>query len=406
MSDRPNQSIGSSSRTRSPLLISTMLRPKGTTGVHTHVQQLLTYAAHDPDLTATLITPFSWGRPLYLPIYGLRRAIDSVNGSASVLWYRHWHEAFLRQALRRQLANFGDCVVYAQDPPSARAALAARRDRDQQVVMAVHFRISQADEWANKGKISRDSKAFWNMRQMDREVIPQVDRIVYVSKWAKQALIEWLPEAADIPSAVIGNFVAPCRGTAGKEHFGDLVTVGHLEPVKNHRFLLRVLAEAKRAGRSLTLDIFGEGPLRGELQQQVRDLGLGEQVRFRGFRPDLRNFLPGYRVYVHSSYSESSSLAIMEAMDAGLPVIAANIGPMGELFEDAVEGRYWPLEDPDEASAILLDLVENEPSRLKMARAARERFERDFDSSVVGPRLRSFLLGSGPHDATPIVQSF
>lgn len=399
MSGRPSRSADPSSRTRSPLLISTMLRPEGVTGVHTHVQQLLAYAAHDPDLAATLITPFSWGRPLYLPVYGFRRAIDSVNASASVLWYRHWHEVFLRQALRRQLASLGDCVVYAQDPPSARAALAARRDRDQHVVMAVHFRISQADEWVDKGKISRDSKSFWNMRQMDREVIPQVDRIVYVSKWAKQALIEWLPEAADIPSAVIGNFVAPWRGTASKGHIGDLVTIGGLEPVKNHRFLLRVLAEAKRAGRLLTLDIFGEGPLRGELQQRVRDLGLGEQVRFRGFRPDLRDFLPGYRVYVHSSYSESSSLAIMEAMDAGLPVIAADIGPMIELFEDAVEGRYWPLEDPHEASAILLDLLEDEPRRHKMEQAARERFERDFDSSVVGPRLRSFLLGFGPHGA-------
>lgn len=395
MPDRPSQSIGLSSGTRSPVIISTMLRPEGATGVHTHVRQLLAYVEHDPDLTAALITPFSWGHPLYLPIYGFRRVIDPVNGPASVLWYRCWHELFLRQALRRQLANLGDCVVYAQDPPSARAALAARRDHNQQVVMAVHFRISQADEWADKGKISRNGSAFWNMRQMDRKVIPQVDRIVYVSQWAKQALTEWLPEATDIPSAVIGNFVTPWRRRAGNEQLGDLVTVGHLEPVKNHQFLLRVLADAKRAGRSLTLDIFGEGPLRGELQQQVRNLGLGQQVRFRGFRPDLRDFLPGYKVYVHSSYSESSSLAIMEAMDAGLPIVAANIGPMVELFEEGVEGRYWPLEDLGEASTIILDLVADEPNRLKMARAAKERFERDFDSSVVGPRLRSFLL-QGP----------
>jgi len=371
-----------------------MLRAEGATGVHTHFQQLLKYLAHDPGTTTILVTPFSWGRPLYLPIYGLRRALDLASGSVSVFWYRYWHEAFLRVALRHRLADLGDCVIYAQDPPAARAALAARRGPNQQVILAVHFRISQADEWANTGKIPRDSRIFRNIRRADREIIPEIDRLVYVSRWAQEALINWLPEAARIPSAVIGNFVAPWRGAAGDAHYGDLVTVGHLEPVKNHRFLLRVLAEAKQAGRTLTLDIFGEGPLRRELQQLTCDLGLAEQVRFRGFRRDLRNFLPGYRAYVHASYSESSSLAIMEAMDAGLPIVAGEIGPIPELFDDGVEGRFWPLDCAAQAAGVLLDLIEDEPNRLKAAQAARERFERDFDANVVGPRLRSFLLGT------------
>ena len=97
--------------------------------------------------------------------------------------------------------------------------------------------------------------------------------------------------------------------------------------MKNHRFLLQVLAEAKRAGRHLTLDVFGEGPCRKDLLRQTSSLGLEGQVRFRGFRPDVRDFLPRYRAYVHASYSESSSLAIMEAMAAGLPIMAATSGP-------------------------------------------------------------------------------
>ena len=55
-----------------------------------------------------------------------------------------------------------------------------------------------------------------------------------------------------------------------------------------------------------------------DLMRLARSLGLEEQVRFRGFRRDVRDFLPRYRAYVHASYSESSSLAIMEAMGAGL----------------------------------------------------------------------------------------
>jgi len=375
-----------------PLVISSMLRAHGVTGVQTHVRQLLGYLAGDPGADVELVTPFSWGRPLYLPVYAMRHAIDPVSGAAVVLWYRHGHEAFLRAALRRQLASRGDCVIYAQDPPAARAALAARRNRGQQVVLAVHFRTSQADEWADKGAIPRNGQVFRHIRQVERTVIPQVDRIVYVSQWAQEALTSWLPESAAVPSAVIGNFVAPRNAAPAAERHGDLVTVGNLEPVKNHRFLLHVLAAAKQAGHPLTLDIFGEGPQRGELQRLADDLGLAEQVRLRGFRRDVRDFLPGYRAYVHASYSESSSLAIMEAMDASLPVIAAGIGPLTELFDDGVEGRCWPLNDPVQAAAILIDLVGYEPGRLKAARAARERFCRDYDANVVAPRLTSFLL--------------
>jgi len=197
-----------------------------------------------------------------------------------------------------------------------------------------------------------------------------------------------------VPYAIIGNFVAPWPAVSEQEQHADLVTIGNLDLVKNHRFLLDVLAEAKRAGRSLSLDIFGEGPCRNDLVRQVSSLGLEQQVRLRGFRHDVRDFLPGYRAYVHASYSESSSLAIMEAMAAGLPVVAANTGPISELCDEGVEGRFWPLDDPAEAAAVLTDLLDSEPARLKAARAARERFRRDFDADVVGPELRSFLMGT------------
>ena len=131
--------------------------------------------------------------------------------------------------------------------------------------MAVHFRISQADEWADKEQIRRDGSVFRAIRQLEREVIPQVDGLVYVSRWARDALLSWFPAAAAVPYAVIGNFVAPLRRGPEQEPLGDLVTIGHLEPVKNHRFMLEVLAGAKQAGRSLTLDVFGEGPLHKDL---------------------------------------------------------------------------------------------------------------------------------------------
>jgi glycosyltransferase involved in cell wall biosynthesis len=385
-----------------PLIVPTILREEGVTGVHTHIRQVRRYLDEN-NLASTLVTPYSWGRSLAYPVFGLRPLVlERCSGPASVLWYRYWHELFLRNALRRCLAGLGDCVVYAQDPLAARAALCARRGPHQRVILAVHFQTSQADEWAYKDEISRDGLLFRAIRRYEREVILHLDGLMYVSRSARDGILSWLPEAAAIPSAIISNFVAPLRVQPGQEPLGDLVTTGSLLRAKNHRFLLDVLAEAKRAGRSLSLDVFGEGPLRKDLLRQARSLGLEEQIRFRGFRTDVREFLPRYRVYVHASYLDSQSLAIIEAMAAGLPIVAGAVGGISELCDDGVEARFWTLDDPARAAATLIGLLDCEPARLKAARAASERFHRDFDADVVAPQLRSFLMGMTPSAAAAL----
>jgi glycosyltransferase involved in cell wall biosynthesis len=122
-------------------------------------------------------------------------------------------------------------------------------------------------------------------------------------------------------------------------------------------------------------------------------LGLTGQVRFRGYRSDVRDFLPGYRAYVHASYSESSSLAIIESMAAGLPIVAASIGPIAELCDDGVEARFWPLDDATQAAKVLLTFLNDEQELSRASDAALARFSREFDATVIAPRLRMFLFG-------------
>jgi glycosyltransferase involved in cell wall biosynthesis len=378
-----------------PLIVATTFRELGSTGVHTHFQQVARYL----ELSGTpvsVVTPFSWARPLCYPVFAPRLVLFRVSPPASVVWYRHWHEVFLRNALRRELAQLGDCVVYAQGPVEARAALRARRGPHQRVVMAVHFRISQADEYAEPGReLKRGGRVFRAIRQVERDVLPRLDGIVYVTKWAREAVLSWLPEAVAVPSTVISNFVAEFGDTPVTEPLADLVSTGRLDDRKNHRFLLKVLRLAADAGHHLTLDIYGEGPLRRELEEQTRALGLTEQVRLRGVRSDIRRFLPGYKAYAHAAYAETSSLAIIEAMAAGLPILAGGIGPIAELVDDGSEARFWPLDDPEQAADILIDMMDSEQDRFKAGAAARDRFHRDYDASVLGPRIRSFLFDIG-----------
>jgi glycosyltransferase involved in cell wall biosynthesis len=380
------------------VIVATIFREGGETGVHTHFGQLRGYLeGHGTEVG--VVTPFSWNKALTYPVFAPRLVLRHVSPAAAVMWYRHWHEAFLYRALRQRLADGREQVVYAQGPLEARAALRARRGPRQRVIMAVHFRSSQADEHAEPGReIKRDGALYRSMRRAERDVILRVDGLVYVSGWARDALLGWLPEAAEVPSEVIGNGVTPvaaaASGEGAREQLADLVTVGRLDEAKNHRFLLDVLVEARRTGRRVTLDIYGDGPLRKDLARRISSLDLDGQVRLLGFRADVRQQLPAYRAYAHASYAETSSLAIIEAMAGGLPIVAGGIGPIPELCKDGAEARFWPLDDPARAAVMLLELLDSPSALAAAASAARARFERDFDIDVIGGRLRSFLLDS------------
>jgi glycosyltransferase involved in cell wall biosynthesis len=384
MSDRP------------PLVVAMIARECGITGVHTHVRQLRGFCERS-GVPVEVLTPHAWAqgsaarRLLLAPLFGARVALERLYGPANVWWYRTSHELFLRRVLRRRLAESGACTVYAQCPVSARAALAARAGPHQRVVLAVHFRISQADEWADKGQIARCKRMYRSIREAERRVVPHVDALVFVSAWAKAAVRAWLPEVDQVASTVVPNFVAAPDVAMEPETGIGLVSTGNLEAVKNHRYLLRVLAAARRKGYVYPLDVFGEGMERARLLGLADELGVRDQVRFHGFCNDVPQRLPGYKAYVHASYSESSSLAIMEAMAVGLPVVSSRIGALGELFEDPEHGRFWPIDDAEEAARVLIELMESKDELRRAGGAARRKFLQDYDAAVVGPRLVDLL---------------
>ena len=82
-----------------PLVIATILREDGITGVQSYVKRLRRYLG-ERGIATTLVTPFSWGRFLTVPVFGFRLALQHFSGPASTVWYRHWHEVFLYNALR------------------------------------------------------------------------------------------------------------------------------------------------------------------------------------------------------------------------------------------------------------------------------------------------------------------
>ena len=242
-------------------VVATIMRPEGTTGVQAafrSVIELFETRGHD----VSLVTPFSWARPLTVPFFGPRRLLQACNGPAGIAWYRWSHLVMLHAALRRRLARSDTTVVYAQCPVSALAALESRTGAHQRVVMAVHFDGSQADEWADKGTMPAGCRVHRRIRELERDVVSRLDGIVFVSESACRALLGTSGSPRPIRSVVIPNFVSPAPVVAAPESRADLVTVGALDRPKNQQYLIRVLAAAGELGARYRLDIVGDGPER------------------------------------------------------------------------------------------------------------------------------------------------
>lgn len=377
-----------------PIVIASLMREQGTTGVQTHVRAALAWLRQQ-GRAVQLVTPFHNPAWLVVGVMGPRRLIEPLSAPAGVWWYRHWHTQLLQRALRRTLSDGQPCTVYAQCPLSARAALRARVSPEQKVVMVAHFNLSQADEWADKGAIARGGTLFRGMHDLDAQVLPALDGLVFVSSFMQREVLQRIPRMAQVPMAVVPNFVADPHPGAPAATRRDLITVGTLEPRKNQRYALDIVQAARQQGTALTLTVVGDGPDRAALEAQARALGIAEQVRFAGYVPDAAALMAGHRACLHVARMESFGIVLIEAMSRGLPVFAPAAGGMTEVFDDGVEGRQIPLDDAAEAARRMLAWLNQPHSLAHAGHAARQRFLASFEADRTASRLAAFLDQAG-----------
>jgi glycosyltransferase involved in cell wall biosynthesis len=376
------------------IIIATIMRPTGETGVQTHFNTFKDYL-EDNGVGVGIITPFSYYKWLVFPVFGLRKIIDRFSGQLSVWWYRQWHYVFLKQALIKELTKAAtkktQTVIYAQCPLSAKAAIEARQSEAQKVIMVVHFNGSQADEWAGKNKIKKDDWVYRQIKQLENQIIPLVKGIVYVSGFAKKVVNQNINETTKVKSIILPNFIQKPGKIEPSNTKGDLINIGTLEHRKNQSYLLQVLAEAKKQNKIYKLTLVGDGPDREKLIGLAQALGIYEQVNFIGHQKQIYSLLAAHCIYVHSALMESMGIVLIEAMAVGLPAIAAPVGGIPEVFSDGVEGLYWPLDNSLAAAQKLIELMEAPETRQRMGTAAKIRFEQNFETNVVAGKLLRFL---------------
>ena len=165
-------------------------------------------------------------------------------------------------------------------------------------------------------------------------------------------LERWLVERVGIPArkvVTIHNGVDPRRFVEGDRPaaraaldapHGSLVvgTVGRLDPVKDQVGFLRAFARVAARYPTALAVIVGDGPWRAQLEQEIASLGLEGRARLLGNRLDVPRLLPGFDVFSLPSVAEGMSNTVLEAMAAGLPVVATRVGGTPDMVEDGVTG--------------------------------------------------------------------
>jgi len=157
---------------------------------------------------------------------------------------------------------------------------------------------------------------------------------------------------------------------------------------KGLSYLLRQTVRLAAAEPRLRLLIFGRGPLRGRLERQARRLGLAGHVRFCGFADDWPALVPGLDLLLHPAEREGLGAVILEAMSAGVAVVAAAAGGIGDVVEDGVNGRLVPA-GPDAAwSDVALELIADASARARLGQAARQTVQQRFTIPAMADRYR------------------
>ena len=221
----------------------------------------------------------------------------------------------------------------------------------------------------------------WKNRMRNRLLAQITDRVLAVSEAVRESMVEkeGVPRRliAVIPNGIASgekpseDKIAAMRDDLGILHDAAVIgTVGRLAEVKGQDRLIGAFAALTKAqgsrlkaqglsgaSRSTWLLFVGDGPMRGELEQQARDLGIADRVVFAGYRADARELISVMDLFVLPSRSEGLPVALLEAMAAGVPVMATDAGESWVVIENGGCGVMLP-DDEDLWSALIRDQLD------------------------------------------------
>ncbi len=195
-------------------------------------------------------------------------------------------------------------------------------------------------------------------------------------------------------NTVIPNGIAPTviesvdkrdvrRGIGVKNGGPLLLSVGRLVYQKGHEYLVHAMPRILGRYPDTKAVICGEGALRSALERQISELGLEDCVKLLGNRNDISQYLASADVFVLPSRWEGLPVALLEAMAAGLPVVATRVEGVDEVVENERQGLLVPPQDSNALAEALLQLIGDPQLRKQMGAAARHRIQTHYTLDIM-----------------------
>ena len=198
--------------------------------------------------------------------------------------------------------------------------------------------------------------------------------IIAVSDYVRRTVLESLgiPErqVVMIPNWIdVDKAAEPRQRSAERHAYGvtrrvAIALVGQLTPLKGHEEFIAAAARITAVRTDVECLIVGEdhetgAPFETRLRRRVRELGVEPFVRFLGYQSDLLGVLAAVDAVAVPSWNEAFSLVTVEAMAAGRPVVASDVGGLSEIIENEVNGLLIPARDEEALAAAMRRLVED-----------------------------------------------
>ena len=271
----------------------------------------------------------------------------------------------LRLWLRRRLAEFSPHVVHGHLFHGAVLLASLPHSESQRQLLTHHY-----GDWRVGG-------ARGGPRQvLDRWAGSRFDQVVAVSDSVKRFLLDDYKYAPAKVIRIANGWDGDPGPPAAAQPVPTVVCVGLFRAEKGHSTLLSSFQLVRRELPDARLVLVGDGELRPALLHQIATTGLEGSVEMVGTVTDVWPYLAHADVFALASVSESFGMGIVEAMAAGLPVVAPAIGGIPELVRPGVNGELFPPGDIAALARHVIDLLRSPETRSQMGAAGRDLAQR------------------------------
>ena len=218
--------------------------------------------------------------------------------------------------------------------------------------------------------------------RLERGLMPLTDLFLFESAFARDTFVRNIGTPTTLVRCVF-------NGVAGSEFdpvpladdATDLLYVGEFRHIKGADLLIDALARLRASGRDIRLTLAGDGEETAALKDQIARLGLGTAVRFLGHVQARYGFSKG-RLLVVPSRGDSMPYVVIEAAAAGIPMIAANVGGIPEVF-DTHKDALFPSGSVDAMASAIASALDDPATVLAQAQTLRERIAQQFSQNAM-----------------------